>query len=105
MTDSRLDAKMEHLLIHFVLVKVNNHEIRKMFPEYDLYDFKEFTSCDKQSFVEMERPKNNGNGIARFNDRKINLINNVSLTITSFEVTILQKHWQMIPKIGWKMIS
>ena len=50
-----------------------------MFSECNLYDFKVFTSCDKQSFVEMKRPKNNGNRIARFNDWKINLINNVCL--------------------------
>ena len=34
MADSRLDAKMEHLLIYYFLAKGNNHKIRKMFREW-----------------------------------------------------------------------
>ena len=49
-----------------------------MFSENDFYDSEEFTSCDKQSFEEIERPRNNRK-IDRFNSQKINLINNVSL--------------------------
>ena len=78
MADSRLDANMEHFLEHYFLAKGNNHEIRKMFTAVDFYDFKEFTPCNKQHFVEMEQTTTIGKTI-RFNSRKINLINNVSL--------------------------
>ena len=40
MADSRLDAKLEHLLTEYFLTISNNHEIRQMFKENDLYQYK-----------------------------------------------------------------
>ena len=77
MVDSCLDAKMDHFLTHYFLAKGNGHEIQKMFSENDFYDLEEFTSCDEQSFVGMERKK--GGGMTGFNDRKITLIHSVVL--------------------------
>ena len=51
MADSRLDAKMEHLLTHYFLAKGNNNDILKKFRENNFYDFEEFTACDKESFL------------------------------------------------------
>ena len=49
MADSRLDTKLEHLPTTYFLAIGNNHEIRKMFSENDVYQFEEFTSYDKQA--------------------------------------------------------
>ena len=59
MTDSRLDAKLEHLLTNHFLVIGNNHEVRKIFSKNYFYQFKEFTSCGKQALTKMRRTKNN----------------------------------------------
>ena len=59
MADSRLDAKLEHLLTNYFLARGNNHEIQLMFMEMDFYDSEEFTYCDKQALRKRWRKKNN----------------------------------------------
>ena len=78
MANSRLDTKLEHFLTHYFLAKGDNHEIWQMFKDNDSYDFEEFTSCNKQEFLEM-RSKSNINVMKGFNDQKITLIHNVVL--------------------------
>ena len=53
MADSSLDTKLEHLLTDYFLAISNNHEIRQMFKENDLYQFEEFMTCDMQALTEM----------------------------------------------------
>mmetsp|Transcript_55057 Transcript_55057/g.61567 ORF Transcript_55057/g.61567 Transcript_55057/m.61567 type:complete len:307 (+) Transcript_55057:171-1091(+) len=77
MAGSRLDAKLEYLLSHYVLPIDDNHEIQQMFTENDFYQFKEFTRCDKQSFLENKRKK--GNVTVGFKDQKIKFIHDVRL--------------------------
>ena len=59
MADPRLDAKLEHLLTEYFLAIGNNHEIRKMFKENDLYQFEDFVNYDMKSLEEMKRKKGN----------------------------------------------
>ena len=77
MVDSCLDAKIGYLLENYFLAKGAGHEVRKVFKENDFYNFKEFTSCDKQYLQSMRRSKNNV--MKGFNELKITLIHDVLL--------------------------
>ena len=100
MADSRLDPKMEHFLEHYFLLKGNNHEIQKMFTAVNFYDFEEFTSCNKQHFVEMERTTTGGK-THHFNERKINLLNNVVLYYNFLRIDDTTKACGNDPEIGY----
>ena len=77
MADSRLDAKLDHLLTEYFLSIGNNHEIRQMFKENNLYQFEEFIACDIQSLTEIKRKKHNT--MVPFNHRKLTLIHDIVL--------------------------
>ena len=59
MADLRLDTPLEHVLTEYFLAIGDNHEIRQMFKENDLYRFEDFIRSDMQSPKEMKRKKHN----------------------------------------------
>ena len=68
------DVKLEHLLIHYLY---GSKQIRPMFKENELYQFKDFIGYDKQRLSDMRRQKNDVS--TPFDDMRIKLINNVLL--------------------------
>ena len=77
MADPRLDTKLEYLLTDYFLAIGNNHEVRQMFKENDLYQFEEFISCYMQALTEMRRKKHSTT--VGFTHRKLTLIYDVVL--------------------------
>ena len=57
--DPRLVKQLDHVLEEFLLAKGGNHEIRLMFKERDLYQFRDFVACDMQALDEMKRKQHN----------------------------------------------
>ena len=57
--DPRLDKQLDHVLQEFLLAKGGNHEIRQMFKECNLYQFRDFVSCDMPVLEEMKRKQHN----------------------------------------------
>ena len=41
------DAKLEHLLNHYLFASRPEHAIRLMFKENNFYQFKDFTACEE----------------------------------------------------------
>ena len=56
---SEFDPKLEHLLNNWFHAKDGNHEIRLMFKENDIYQFKDFVRYDVQLLYGMRRQKHN----------------------------------------------
>ena len=77
MADPRLDVPLEHVLTEYCLAIGDNHEIRQMFKENDLYQFEDFVRSDMKSLTEMKRKKYNTT--VPFNHWKITLIHDVVL--------------------------
>ena len=73
--DQRLDTQLDHVLQEFLLAKEGNHEIRQMLKEYNLYQFRDFVSCDMPALEEIKRKQHNTT--KGFDHRKCTLIYNV----------------------------
>ena len=71
------DAKLEHLLTHYFLASRPEHEIQLIIKENNFYQFKDFTACEEQSFLDMNRKK--GNVMVPFDRRYIKSINDALL--------------------------
>ena len=56
---SEFDPKLEHLLKNYFHAEDDNHEIRLMFKENDIYQFKDFVRYDVQLLYGMRRQKHN----------------------------------------------